>query len=82
MTMGQNGMAGMAEMGMPVPENSIPMEGASGRHDPIDMGGMFTVLKVRDGITTYEDPGWYENPPGTVARLASVDELATDGINI
>jgi hypothetical protein len=35
------------------------------------MGGMFTVLKIREGITSYEDPGWYQNPPGTVATLAS-----------
>jgi hypothetical protein len=31
------------------------------------MGGMFTVLKVRDGISSFEDPGWYQNPEGTVA---------------
>jgi hypothetical protein len=31
------------------------------------MGGMFTVLKVRDGITSYEDPGHYEPPAGTRA---------------
>jgi hypothetical protein len=31
------------------------------------MGGMFTVLKVRDDITSYDDPGWYEAPQGTVA---------------
>ena len=28
---------------------------------------MFTVFKVRDGIESYEDPGWYDHPPGTVA---------------
>jgi hypothetical protein len=32
------------------------------------MGGMFTVVKVRAGITSYEDPGHYQNPPGTVAH--------------
>ena len=31
------------------------------------MGGMFTVLKTRDGIRSYEDPGWYDNPAGTLA---------------
>jgi hypothetical protein len=30
------------------------------------MGGMFTVLKVRDDITSYEDPGWYRQPEGTI----------------
>jgi hypothetical protein len=34
------------------------------------MGGMFTVLKVRDDLARddYRDPGWYRHPPGTVAR--------------
>lgn len=30
--------------------------------------GMFTVLKVREGITSYEDPGWYRHPGGSVAE--------------
>ena len=33
----------------------------------LDAGGMFTVLEVRAGITSYEDPGWYRHPEGTVA---------------
>ena len=81
MTMGQSGMSGMSRMGMPVPDNSIPMGATPGKHDDIDMGGMFTVLKVRDDITSYQDPGWYENPPGTLARQASAEELAEDGID-
>ena len=82
MTMGQDGMGDMAEMGMPVPENSIPMLGGPGKHDYITMGGMFTVLKVRDGITSYEDPGWYENPPGTLASPASAADLERNGIRV
>jgi FtsP/CotA-like multicopper oxidase with cupredoxin domain len=78
MTMGESGMAGMGEMGMPVPRNSIPMLGATGKHGYIDMGGMFTILKVRDNLTTYDDPGWYENPPGTLASLASQEEMQRD----
>jgi hypothetical protein len=31
------------------------------------MGGMFTVLKIREKLTSYEDPGWYDYPKGTVA---------------
>jgi hypothetical protein len=27
---------------------------------------MFTMLKVRDGIRTYGDPGWSKVPPRTV----------------
>jgi manganese oxidase len=41
---------------------------------------MFTVLKVRDGITDYSDPGWFKHPAGTVADLATADELKSDGI--
>jgi len=78
MTMGDSGMADMGEMGMPVPRNSIPMLGAPGKHGYIDMGGMFTILKVRENLTTYDDPGWYENPPGTLAELASREELQRD----
>jgi hypothetical protein len=78
MAMGESGMANMGEMGMPVPHNSIPMVGAPGKHDYIDMGGMFTIVKVRENLTSYDDPGWYENPPGTLASLASNDELQRD----
>jgi FtsP/CotA-like multicopper oxidase with cupredoxin domain len=80
MTMGQSGMAGMGLMKMPVPDNSKPMSGLPGKHDFIDMGGMFTVLKVRDTLASYADPGWYENPSGTLAGPASAADLAADGI--
>jgi FtsP/CotA-like multicopper oxidase with cupredoxin domain len=85
MTMGQTGMHGMTEMGMAIPPNSIPMVGAIGPHDEITMGGMFTILKVRENLSDYDtDPGWYENPPGTQATNATDDALrrnsiATDG---
>jgi FtsP/CotA-like multicopper oxidase with cupredoxin domain len=82
MTMGQEGMGDMAEMGMPVPKNSIPMVGAKGPYDYITMGGMFTLLKVRTGLTSYADPGWYEHPPGERADLASQVELQRDGIKV
>jgi manganese oxidase len=36
---------------------------------------MFTVVKVRDGLKNYSDPGWYENPPGTVAKKLNLGEL-------
>ena len=79
MTMGQEGMGEMAKMGMPVPENSIPMVGADGPFGYITMGGMFTILKVRENLAAYEDPGWYKHPPGTVASLANAEELRRDG---
>jgi len=82
MTMGETGMAehGLhVESGhMKVPRNSIPMVGAPGPFDYITMGGMFTVLKVREGITNYDDPGWYQHPDGTVASPASPEEMRRD----
>jgi hypothetical protein len=73
MAMGESGMGNMAEMAgmMPGPKNTLPMMIGTGQFGPIDMGGMFTILKVRDGITNYDDPGWYQNPPGTVASPIS-----------
>ena len=80
MTMGETGMGDMGEMGMAVPPNSIPMVGGQTPLGYITMGGMFTILKVRDGMQGYEDPGWYKHPPGTLAETASADELRRDGI--
>lgn len=80
MTMGHDGMAEMGEMKMPVPPNSIPMLGAKGKYDSITMGGMFTIVKVRDHVTLQQDPGWYENPLGTQARRATGEELERNGI--
>ncbi len=69
MPMGTAGMADMGEMEMPIPRNTTPMMNGWGKHGPIEMGGMFSVVKVRPGIASndYSDPGWYENPPGTQA---------------
>jgi len=39
------------------------------------MGGMFSVLKVRSDITSYEDPGWHQHPPNTVAQAVSPQEI-------
>jgi FtsP/CotA-like multicopper oxidase with cupredoxin domain len=82
MTMGHHGMGDMAEMGMRVPSNSIPMLGGRGPFDVITIGGMFTILKVRARLDGSGDPGWYENPPGTVADVAAAEELARDGIEV
>jgi FtsP/CotA-like multicopper oxidase with cupredoxin domain len=83
MTHGYTGMdmGRMAEV-MPYPRNTIAMKGATGPFgDYIAMGGLFTVIKVRDGLTSYDDPGWYRHPPGTVALKASAADLARDGID-
>lgn len=81
MTMGQSGMGEMAEMGMPVPSNSIPMVGQATKYGEITMGGMFTVLKVRERLNSYDDPGLYEPPRGSLATQASQDDLKLDGIS-
>ncbi|MEW6689260.1 MAG: copper oxidase, partial [Pseudomonadota bacterium] len=72
MVMGERGMADMAEMEMPLPENTLPMMTGAGPFGPLEMGGMFTVVKVREGLARndYRDPGWYKHPPGTVAYEA------------
>jgi FtsP/CotA-like multicopper oxidase with cupredoxin domain len=64
MTMGENGMEGMSGMHMPLPDNTLPMSDGTGPFGPIGMGGMFTVLKVRDVLarSDYHDPGWYKQP--------------------
>ena len=80
--MGHTGMGEMGTMRMPVPKNSIPMRGGEGPFGPIDMGGMFTVLKVREGLANYDDPGWYRHPPGTIADVAESDALRRDGIHV
>lgn len=82
MTMATDGMGEMGAMKMPVPDNSIPMMGTQGPFSYIDMGGMFTVLKVREGIDSYADPGWFNPPPGTVASRASEADLRRDGIRV
>ncbi len=68
MAMGESGMSEMATMNMPLPRNTLPMMTGKGPFGPLEMGGMFTVLKVREDITSYDDPGWYKHPKGTVAR--------------
>jgi hypothetical protein len=62
----------MMDMGveMKIPPNLSPI-GSPGPFGVIEMGGMFTIFKVRDNLTSYADPGWYQHPPGTVAE--SVD---------
>jgi hypothetical protein len=70
MAMGEKGMAEHAEHAeyMPGPKNTLPMMMGKGPFGNIEMGGMFTVIKIRDELKSYdEDPGWYRHPPGTIA---------------
>lgn len=73
MAMGKNGMAEMSEMSrsmeMPLPENTLPMMTGVGQFGAINMGGMFSTLKVRTGLARhdFQDPGPYQYPAGTRA---------------
>jgi len=83
MVMGQDGMGDMGDMGMAVPPNSLPMVGAQGQYDYITMGGMFTIVKVREELPADgSDLGWYKSPPGTLAELAPEADLKRDGIEL
>ena len=70
MVMGDRGMADHGAMEMELPENTTPMMTGRGQFGPIEMGGMFSVMKVREGLArdSYADPGWYDFPPGTVSH--------------
>lgn len=88
MPMGEAGGASMAEMEMPLPDNTLPMMTGYGQYGPIEMGGMFTVVKIREGLdrNDYKDPGWFKHPEGTVAHiwsgeLAKADEAPAAVIN-
>ncbi|WP_440222519.1 multicopper oxidase family protein [Dokdonella sp. MW10] len=76
MAMGRDGMAGHQAhaAAMPGPPNTLPMMMGKGPFGDIEMGGMFTVIKVRDDLAPgdYRDPGWYRHPEGTIARRVSV----------
>ena len=69
MVMGERGMADMGEMEMPIPDNTLPMMTGNGPFGAVEMGGMFTTLKVRKTQKPgdYRDPGWFKQPIGTRA---------------
>jgi FtsP/CotA-like multicopper oxidase with cupredoxin domain len=69
MAMGEAGMAEMGAMEMPLPDNTLPMMTGQGPYGAMEMGGMFTTVKVRRGLgrDDYKDPGWYRQRAGTQA---------------
>jgi len=69
MAMGERGMAEMGDMEMPLPDNTLPMMTGQGPFGSLEMGGMFTVVKIREGLARgdYKDPGWYKHPEGSLA---------------
>ena len=79
MAMGEHGMGehqDHTDSGhMTGPPNTLPMMMGKGPFGNIEMGGMFTVVKVRDGLAAgdFRDPGWYRHPEGEVARRVSAD---------
>ncbi|MEY5099902.1 MAG: Copper resistance protein precursor [Pseudomonadota bacterium] len=70
MVMGERGMADMTEMEMPIPDNTAAMMTGQGPFGSVEMGGMFSVLKVRKDQRPgdYQDPGWFRHPEGTQAH--------------
>ena len=64
-------------MSMLLLENTLPMMSGKAQFGNIDMGGMFTALKVRDNIASNNaDPGYYKHPKGTLAyELADNTDL-------
>jgi FtsP/CotA-like multicopper oxidase with cupredoxin domain len=79
MAMGQHGMSehqGHINSGhMKGPENTLPMMTGIGPFGNLEMGGMFTLVKVRNDIARgdFRDPGWYAHPRGTQAQRISTD---------
>ncbi|WP_018864671.1 MULTISPECIES: multicopper oxidase family protein [Thioalkalivibrio] len=79
MAMGEHGMADHQDHTdaghMPGPENTLPMGMGHGPFGNIGMGGMFTLVKVRDDQEPgdFSDPGWYWHPEGEVAWRVSSD---------
>jgi FtsP/CotA-like multicopper oxidase with cupredoxin domain len=75
MSMGEKGMADMGEMEMPLPDNTLPMMTGWGQFGPVEMGGMFTTVKIREGLAhnDYRDPGHFKHPVGMVAREVETD---------
>jgi hypothetical protein len=71
MVMGERGMGDMSEMEMPIPDNTARMMTGMGPFGSVEMGGMFSVLKVRKDQKPgdYQDSGWYKHPAGTVAEI-------------
>jgi manganese oxidase len=86
MAMGKGGMAEHQEHTdaghMKGPENTLAMMMGKGPFGNLEMGGMFTLIKVRDDLAKgdYRDPGWYDNPKGTVASRISTDPNFGDPI--
>ncbi len=69
MVMGERGMADMTEMEMPIPDNTTPMMTGEGPFGSVEMGGMFSVVKIRrdQEPNDYGNHGWFKQPKDTRA---------------
>ena len=78
---GEGGTMGDTQMQMPLPPNTLPMMNGTGPYGGIDMGGMFTLVKIRADLARndYRDPGWYKPPKGSAAYLWQGEELPYRG---
>jgi hypothetical protein len=81
MAMGEKGMAEHqvhTDMGhMTGPENTLPMMMGEGRYGKLEMGGMFSMIRVRDQLGDKAD--LYQAPEGTQAKKIT---LVPDGIPV
>ena len=73
MAMGSTGMAEHASHqahlgGLP---NTLPMMAGTGPFGPIEMGGMFTMFKIREHLELRTRSGLVRAPQGTVAWKVS-----------
>jgi len=80
--MGETGMGEMGAMGMKVPRNSFAH---AWRRGPFwfyhhERAADFTQSARRDH--ELRRSGWYQHPEGTVATVASSDQLSRDGIDV
>jgi manganese oxidase len=65
----------MGAMEMPLPENTLPMMTGYGQFGPMEMGGMFSVVRVRGGsipttaaIPVHTGTPTARSPANTTAR--------------
>ena len=67
--MGEQGMADMGSMEMPLPDNTLPMMTGPVPSARWRWAACSAWLKVRRDQPPgdYRDPGWFEQPPGTQA---------------
>lgn len=64
-----------------IPTNTAAMIGKRGPKGMITMGGMFTILKIRDQIDEGKQPKWYRPSAAEQAGPATEQELKRDGIS-